>query len=606
MASHSYPEPHNCFDTMQNFFQNIFGGGRDNNENANDTNTNTNGNGNGNGNDNGNGDNASSTAGRASRFGRSQPRQARGGGAAAAASSRQSSGSESTRPREAAAPSSASASASASSSQQRTRPRPAAESEGQGTGTGASASAGAQEGRHNLSPFEFLAEAFGHGLTREQFYAAAQQAAQEAGLGNPNGQQQGHQGPQPNPPASCKSIRQLPTVIVKPEDLVDENNRECCICFEPLNIGERATRLPCAHIYHPRCVIQWLGSHSNTCPVCRYELPTENDTFERGREERMKRRKPRYAPYELYRMNIKDLKELCQKIALDPKDYMEKKEMVRAILESGRVEVITAPEPVEYPCIGALRSMGIRQLKNAMADAGVFFDPKDVVEKEDMVQIFVSSGRIILEEEEGNGDDDVDDDDGDKKMSSNNSNTATDYDYGHAPRNESDIKRARLSSNDLDTYEYSTTSMKENETLDDVASSAAALNVSQGEGSIMSITATGSGSESDPLLQDQDAEEDESSMNCNEQQQQQQHREPLTPAPSMATTASATTSNVHNSPYTASTSTSTSAPEASTGITTRSVKELRRLAQELNVDISGCLEKREMVDLITANLGNNR
>ena len=133
-----------------------------------------------------------------------------------------------------------------------------------------------------------------------------------------------------------------------------------------------------------------------------------------------------------------------------------------------------------------------------------------------------------------------------------------------------------------------------------------ALNVSQGEESIMSITATGSrsGSESDPLLQDQDAEEDESSsMNCNGQQEQ---REPLTP------TASATASNVQNSPYAASTSTPTPtptsgiAPEASTGITTRSVKELRRLAQELNVDISGCLEKREMIDLITANLGNNR
>ncbi len=39
--------------------------------------------------------------------------------------------------------------------------------------------------------------------------------------------------PQRIPPASARAIRQLPTILVTPEDLVDENNRECCICLEP-------------------------------------------------------------------------------------------------------------------------------------------------------------------------------------------------------------------------------------------------------------------------------------------------------------------------------------------------------------------------------------
>lgn len=34
------------------------------------------------------------------------------------------------------------------------------------------------------------------------------------------------------PPASSRAIRQLPEIIVRPEDLVDENNRECCICLD--------------------------------------------------------------------------------------------------------------------------------------------------------------------------------------------------------------------------------------------------------------------------------------------------------------------------------------------------------------------------------------
>lgn len=51
-------------------------------------------------------------------------------------------------------------------------------------------------------------------------------------------QQQQHEAPPPqsqqprNPPASQRAIRQLPTVVVAPEDLVDPNNRECCICLE--------------------------------------------------------------------------------------------------------------------------------------------------------------------------------------------------------------------------------------------------------------------------------------------------------------------------------------------------------------------------------------
>jgi uncharacterized protein (DUF4415 family) len=34
------------------------------------------------------------------------------------------------------------------------------------------------------------------------------------------------------PPASARAIRQLPTIRVAPEDLVDPSNRECCICLE--------------------------------------------------------------------------------------------------------------------------------------------------------------------------------------------------------------------------------------------------------------------------------------------------------------------------------------------------------------------------------------
>ena len=182
------------------------------------------------------------------------------------------------------------------------------------------------------------------------------------------------------PPASSKSIRQLPIVAVTPADLVDESNRECCICFEPHSIHEKVCRLPCAHIFHVKCIHAWLEKHC-TCPICRYEVPTDNSRYEEGRKERMKGIKPRYAKYELERMAIRDLKRLCERLNFKEHDIvgLDRRGVVDVILESGRIDVINAPDPVEYESIEVLRGMGVGKLKRAMVEAGVFFDPIHVV-----------------------------------------------------------------------------------------------------------------------------------------------------------------------------------------------------------------------------------
>ena len=50
-----------------------------------------------------------------------------------------------------------------------------------------------------------------------------------------------------------------------------DGNRECCVCLEAQEVGDRATKLPCGHLFHTECVVQWLRKHG-TCPSCRYEL----------------------------------------------------------------------------------------------------------------------------------------------------------------------------------------------------------------------------------------------------------------------------------------------------------------------------------------------
>jgi hypothetical protein len=50
----------------------------------------------------------------------------------------------------------------------------------------------------------------------------------------------------------------------------------CSICHDEVKVATTAVRLPCAHVYHTDCITTWL-SKFNTCPICRYALPTSAD-----------------------------------------------------------------------------------------------------------------------------------------------------------------------------------------------------------------------------------------------------------------------------------------------------------------------------------------
>lgn len=86
------------------------------------------------------------------------------------------------------------------------------------------------------------------------------------------------------PPASKAAVKNLLSVVVSQDD-VEKNNALCAVCKDEINVGEMAKQLPCVHRYHGDCIVPWLGIR-NTCPVCRFELPTDDSDYERRRAER--------------------------------------------------------------------------------------------------------------------------------------------------------------------------------------------------------------------------------------------------------------------------------------------------------------------------------
>ena len=86
------------------------------------------------------------------------------------------------------------------------------------------------------------------------------------------------------PPASKDVVDKLPEIDISDKDCkctegssVKEYPR-CSICCEDLM--EKACRLPCGHLFNKDCISEWLRQH-NQCPVCRFELSTDDTDYER-------------------------------------------------------------------------------------------------------------------------------------------------------------------------------------------------------------------------------------------------------------------------------------------------------------------------------------
>ncbi|XP_073036866.1 E3 ubiquitin-protein ligase SGR9, amyloplastic-like [Primulina eburnea] len=68
--------------------------------------------------------------------------------------------------------------------------------------------------------------------------------------------------------AAAAAVVALPSVEVSA-------GGECVICKDEIKEGREVCELPCGHYFHWMCILRWLRN-KNTCPCCRYRLPTDD------------------------------------------------------------------------------------------------------------------------------------------------------------------------------------------------------------------------------------------------------------------------------------------------------------------------------------------
>jgi len=85
-----------------------------------------------------------------------------------------------------------------------------------------------------------------------------------------------------NPPTSKQIITNLPVIEATESSLSElkkNNINECSVCKEEFELKQKVMKIPCNHCFHNDCILPWLKER-NSCPVCRFELPTDDQDYE--------------------------------------------------------------------------------------------------------------------------------------------------------------------------------------------------------------------------------------------------------------------------------------------------------------------------------------
>jgi hypothetical protein len=64
--------------------------------------------------------------------------------------------------------------------------------------------------------------------------------------------------------------------------IASRKEKKCIICHDEFSKGDKACQMPCQHLFHADCLNSWLKIR-NSCPICRFELETDDKSYEANR-----------------------------------------------------------------------------------------------------------------------------------------------------------------------------------------------------------------------------------------------------------------------------------------------------------------------------------
>lgn len=76
-------------------------------------------------------------------------------------------------------------------------------------------------------------------------------------------------------PTSQEILNELPETTIDDVNKLDQEKKNCVICLEDFKNGDKATVLPCIHLFHTSCIQNWLKTQ-NCCPICKFKLTGDN------------------------------------------------------------------------------------------------------------------------------------------------------------------------------------------------------------------------------------------------------------------------------------------------------------------------------------------
>lgn len=203
---------------------------------------------------------------------------------------------------------------------------------------------------------------------------------------------------QPTVPPANESMRDaLPRVIVTKEDQLDATNSKCAVCLDDYKIGTRATRMLCGHLFCTNCIREWLRT-ANSCPVCRFELVTDNEEYEVGRVQRMKGRITRLKDCELGMMRVPELKRLMRALGVSGEGCVEKADLIEILGAAPGIELTSDRKDIFYE-ESELQNLEMPLLRSLM-ERHLMKVPTDSIDEEQervmVLEIFGAAGWMTM------------------------------------------------------------------------------------------------------------------------------------------------------------------------------------------------------------------